>query len=255
MNEYSSHDSHDSHNSHDSQDNQVRLAHLWVDFRVIMPAGKTPDGNKSSQTGASAARSNIDMNFFLQFFRIKRLRGYQGCQGYGGYNGQQGALSSWNPRLRGYGVTSLSIFFLFSYNIVTSLPRLLGLQGLRWPSRGLLLIKCKVTLLRGYKPEDFFFIFFRIKRLRGYQGYQGYGGNNGHQTQGYEVTGLQALLIFFLQNFRMERLLKLPRLHRYFFYNIFFSLKLQGYEGYKVMRLQNPPDILQMFFFKWIFFS
>ena len=28
-------DNHDNRDHHDNQDNQVRLAHLWVDFRVI----------------------------------------------------------------------------------------------------------------------------------------------------------------------------------------------------------------------------
>ena len=51
---------------------------------------------------------------------------------------------------------------------------------------------------------NFFLKFLRIKRLRGYQGYQGYGGYNGLQSQGYKVTGLQTVLIFF--NSRMERL-------------------------------------------------
>ena len=52
------------------------------------------------------------MNFFPQFFRIKRLRGYQGYKGYKGYDGHQGVFTSSNTRLRGYGVTSLWKFFL-----------------------------------------------------------------------------------------------------------------------------------------------
>ena len=61
--------------------------------------------------------------------------------------------------------------------------------------------------LHGYGVTslwNFFLQFLRIKRLRGYQGYQGYGGYNGLQSQGYKVTGLQTVLIFF--NSRMERL-------------------------------------------------
>ena len=43
-------------------------------------------------------------------------------------------------------------------------------------------------------------------QMQGYAGYGGDGGYNGHQIQGYEVSGLQAVLNFFSSIFRMERL-------------------------------------------------
>ena len=36
FNNHANHDNYDDHNNHDNQDNQARLAHLGVDFRVIL---------------------------------------------------------------------------------------------------------------------------------------------------------------------------------------------------------------------------
>ena len=54
------------------------------------------------------------------------------------------------------------------------LPGLPGLQGLRRPSRGPLLITSKVMQLRGYKPVKFFETLEHLSQVTRLQGFEGY---------------------------------------------------------------------------------